>query len=88
MSITGPHYMKVFGLKYYIEIGGVIGLSRVFMSPLCTIFIFIFGTYIAAPEGKQVSDTTYLILFITTGLLNVVAAVLSLFETEEEYSPE
>ena len=88
MSITGPHYMKVFGLKYYIEIGGVIGLSRVFMSPLCTIFIFIFESYIAAPNGKQVSDTPYLILFVTTGLLNVVAAVLSLFETEEEYSPE
>ena len=49
MSITGPHYMKVFGLKYYIGIGGVIGLSRVFMSPLCTIFIFLFETYIAAP---------------------------------------
>ena len=88
MSITGPHYMKVFGLKYYIEIGGVIGLSRVFMSPLCTIFIFIFETYIAAPEGKQVSDTPYFILFFITGLLNVVAAVLSLFETEEEFSPE
>ena len=88
MSITGPHYMKVFGLKYYIEIGGVIGLSRVFMSPLCTIFIFIFETYIAAPEGKQVSDTPYFILFFTTGLLNVVAAILSLFETEEEFSPE
>ena len=88
MSITGPHYMKVFGLKYYIEIGGVIGLSRVFMSPLCTIFIFIFETYIAAPEGKQISDTPYFILFFTTGLLNVVAAILSLFETEEEFSPD
>ena len=91
MSITSPHYMKVFGLKYYIEIGGVIGLSRVFMSPLCTVFIFLFETYIAAPEDgqttKEVSDMPYIILFITTGLLNIIAAVLSLFETEEEFRP-
>ncbi len=91
MSITGPHYMKVFGLKYYIEIGGVIGLSRVFMSPLCTVFIFLFETYIAAPEDgqdpAQVSDMPYIILFVTTGLLNVVSAILSLFETEELYQP-
>lgn len=88
MSITGPHYMKVFGLKYYIEIGGVIGLIRVFMSPLCTVFIFLFETYIGAPEGKQTSDTPYFILFISTGLLNLIAAFLSFFETEEEFIPE
>jgi MFS family permease len=92
MSITSPHYMKVFGLKYYIEIGGVIGLSRVFMSPLCTVFIFLFETYIAAPEEGQspteVSDKPYFILFITCGLLNVIATILSLFETEEPYTPE
>ena len=92
MSITGPHYMKVFGLKYYIEIGGVIGLSGVFMSPLCTIFIFLFETYIAAPQPGQnpseVSDMPYIILFITCGLLNVFASILSLFETEEPYTPD
>ena len=92
MSITGPHYMKVFGLRYYIEIGGVIGLSRVFMSPLCTVFIFLFETYIAAPEEGQspaeVSDKPYFILFIVCGLLKLVATVLSLFETEEPYTPE
>jgi hypothetical protein len=89
LSITGPHYMKVFGLKYYIEIGGVIGLSRVFMSPLCTVFIFLFDTYIAAPEGatEEVSDTPYIILFIVTGSLNLISAFLSLFETEEEFKP-
>ena len=88
MSITSPHFMKVFGLKYYIEIGGVIGLSRVFMSPLCTVFIFLFETYIAAPEnGKIVSDTPYIILFFVTGLLNLISAVLCLFETEEKFSP-
>lgn len=87
ISITGPHYMKVFGLKYYIEIGGVIGLSRVFMSPLCTVFIFLFETYIAAPENGKVSDTPYIVLFVVSGLLNVIAAVLSLFETEEKFNP-
>ena len=87
MSITGPHYMKVFGLKYYIEIGGVIGLSRVFMSPLCTVFIFLFETYIATPTG-EVNITPYIILFVTTGILNIIPAILCLFETEELFSPE
>ena len=88
MSITSPHYMKVFGLKYYIEIGGVIGLSRVFMSPLCTVFIFIFETYIAPPkDGKIVSDTPYIILYFIIGLLNIIAAILCMFETEEKLSP-
>ena len=85
-SITTPHYMKVFGLKYYIEIGGVLELSRVFMSPLCTVFIFLFETYIGAPEGEQINDIPYIILFIITGLFNVIAAILSLFEPEEEYN--
>ena len=58
------------------------------MSPLCTIFIFLFETYLAAPDGKEINETPYLILFVTTGLLNVVAAVLSLFETEEQFSPD
>ena len=89
MAITGPHYMKVFGLKYYIEIGGVIGLSRVFMSPLCTVFIFLFETYIAAPEQqKPVSDTPYIILFVTSGLLNIISAILGMFEGEDLYNPE
>jgi hypothetical protein len=79
--------MKVFGLKYYIEIGGVIGLSRVFMSPLCTVFIFLFETYIATPTG-EVNITPYIILFISTGILNIVPAILCLFETEELFSPE
>ena len=58
------------------------------MSPLCTIFIFLFETYLASPDGKEINETPYLILFVTTGLLNAVAAILSLFETEEEFSPD
>ena len=59
------------------------------MSPLCNGFIFLFKTYIAAPEGgKPVSDTPYIILFVTTGLLNIIAAILIFFEGEDLYTPE
>ena len=57
------------------------------MSPLCTVFIFLFETYIATPTG-EVNITPYIILFISTGILNIVPAILCLFETEELFSPE
>ena len=59
------------------------------MSPLCTVFIFLFETYVAVPEEGQnpaeASDKPYFVLFITSGLFNVIATILSLFETEETY---
>jgi hypothetical protein len=66
-------------LRYYIEIGGVIGLNRAIMSPLCTVFIFLFETYVAVPEeGQSPAESS-------SGLLNVIETILSLFETEEPY---
>ena len=85
MAIISPHYMKVFGLKRYIQIGGVIGLYRVIMLPLNYFFMFYFDD-IFADEGKEnISDMPYIILFISCSALNAISAVLSCFEPEDEF---
>ena len=64
MAITPPHYMKVFGLKYFIQLGGVIGLHRVIMSPLIYVFMYFFDQIFATKGTQNVSDVPYIILFI------------------------
>ena len=88
MAITGPHYMKVFGLKHFIEIGGVIGLYRVFMSPICYVFMFLFDEKYAKIGTQEISDAPYFALFIVCGALNIISAVLSLSEPEEKFIEE
>ena len=36
--LNAPHYMKVFGMKHYVEISGIVGLSGVIMGPICSLF--------------------------------------------------
>ena len=86
MAITSPHYMKVFGLKYFIQLGGVIGLHRVIMSPLIYFFMYFFDQIFAAKGTQNVSDLPYIILFITCGVLNCIASVLSIFEPEDKFT--
>jgi MFS family permease len=86
MAITSPHYMKVFGLKYFIQLGGVIGLHRVIMSPLIYFFMYFFDQIFAAKGTQNVSDIPYIILFITCGALNCIASVLSIFEPEDKFT--
>ena len=84
VAIIRPHYMKVFGLKRYIQIGGVIGLYRVIMLPLNYFFMFYFDDIFA--KGKEnISDKPYIILFITCSALNAISIVLGFFEPEDEF---
>jgi len=85
IAIIGPHYMKVFGLKRYIQIGGVIGLYRVIMLPLNYFFMFYFDDIFADKGKENISDMPYIILFISCSALNAISAVLSCFEPEDEF---
>ena len=88
-SVYEPHFLKVFGIKHYIELGGVISLPGVFMGPICTVFIFIFENIFADSINSQDgSDLPYYILFITSSILNIVSSTLSFFESEEEITAE
>ena len=78
MVMNEPHYMKVFGMKHYIEISGIIRLSGVIMSPICTLFAFFIESYFS-----DNLDTVYKYMFIVSGCLQVVNVVLSIFEGED-----
>jgi len=92
-ALNNPHFIKVFGLKHYLEIDGLISSSNIIALPLCNFFLYLFDKHFATNAGDDeevtldsifASDNApYFILFITCGILNIISAVLSCFETEE-----
>ena len=77
-SIVEPHYMKVFGMKHFIEISGIIGLSNVIMGPICS-----FLAFALEQKFKNELDTVYKFMFIISALLGIVDVGLSALETED-----
>ena len=77
-ALNDPHYMKVFGMKHFIEISGIIGLSGVIMGPICSIFAFSIEQ-----SFKDNLDGVYKYMFIVSSLLYIVDIILSFFETED-----
>ena len=93
MALGTPHFLKVFGLKHYLEIGGFISLYIVIILPASQLFLLFFDNKFAkkVDEGEvkitgifESDNAPYFILFITCGILNGISAFLSCFETEEE----
>ena len=82
IQVGNPHFMKVFGLEYFIEIAGIIGLSTLFLSPLCSFLAF----YIGKMEEKR--DLALKIMYMTGGGLSFVSVILAAFETEEPFNYE
>ena len=76
--LNEPHYMKVFGMKHYVEISGIVGLSGVIMGPICSLFAFFIEN-----SFKESSDTVYKYMFITAACLHIIDVILSFFETED-----
>ena len=76
-AMNEPHYMKVFGMKHFIEISGIIGLSGVIMGPICSLFAFFIES-----NFRDNLDAVYKYMFIVAGCLHAVGVVLSFFETE------
>lgn len=74
-----PHYMKVFGMKYYVEVGGIIGLANVIMGPICSFFAFFVEN---SCEDKLFA---YKIIFISGAALNIVSLVLSVLEPDDAF---
>ena len=92
VALGTPHFLKVFGLKHYLEIGGFISLYIIIILPLSLIFLLLvdnkFAKKVDEDSVKITSifdsdNTPYFILFTTCGILNAVSAILSCFETEE-----
>lgn len=74
-----PHYMKVFGMKYYVEIGGVIGLASLIMGPLCAFFAFF------VEKNVENKDLAYKIIFNSGAALNIVSIVIAILESDDEF---
>ena len=65
--VLPTHYMKVFWMKYYVEVRGVVGFSNVMRGPICAFFWYF--------VENNVSDKifAYRIIFITGAVMNIVS---------------
>jgi MFS family permease len=81
-SVMRPYIMKIYGMKYFIEIGGVItictGIINISKGFLSFLISFHFHT------GKEL-QFPYRIIFIIGIGLNALAYILALKEKEEEF---
>lgn len=77
-TLNEPHYMKVFGMKHFIEIAGIVGLASVIMGPIISIFAFTIEK-----NFRDNLDTAYKFMFLSGASLNIVDVVLSLFESDD-----
>ena len=79
-NLIRPYIMKIYGMKYYIEIGGVVticmGIINIFKGGLSFLLSFYYHT------GKELQTPYRIIFFVGTGL-NVIAYFLALKEKEE-----
>ena len=79
IAVLPPHYMKVFGMKYYVEVGGVVGFANVIMGPICSLFAYF------VENGVEDKIFAYRIIFITGAAMNIVSLVIGIFESDEEF---
>lgn len=79
MATIAPHIMKVFGMKYYIEIGGVIA----FGFALGTVFSTIVSYLVTSILNN--SKFGFFLMYVIGGGMATVAAVLGLFEDDREF---
>lgn len=79
IAVLPTHYMKVFGMKYYVEVGGVVGFANVIMGPICAFFAYF------VENGVADKIFAYRIIFITGAAMNIVSLVLSVFESDDEF---
>ena len=77
-TLNEPHYMKVFGMKHFIEIAGIVGLASVIMGPIISIFAFTIEK-----NFSDNLDTAYKFMFLSGASLNIVDVVLSIFESDD-----
>ena len=87
IAITTPHFMKVFGLKYFIEISTIIRIPSTILNPVNMVLMYLFENKLGN-TGSEYLFTPFFILYIILGGLNAIAAILSCFETEDIFISE
>jgi hypothetical protein len=79
--IIDPHIMKVYGIKNYIEIGGFVKASGGISEILCIIFVFYLENNFSGDK-----DFIYKIMYIISGIFNLISLILGVFEGDDEYN--
>ena len=94
-AIRLPHIMKVYGMKHYIEINALIAISSIIISPIISVFMFVFDSKYA--KDNKISDNNnkislfdssnrpYFILLTICGCLAFITGILSCFEPEDKF---
>ena len=82
-SIIQPHIMRIFGIKYSIEIGGVIGISMGIINILKGLLSFLISLYYKT--GKELQKAYRFVFLIGIGL-NICGFYLASKEKEESFN--
>ena len=81
MNIMNPHIMKVFGIKYLMQLGGIINLSNGLANVIGSIFAFI----VSQVYSDKDQNVGYYILYGVGGAFSLFALVLSFCENDDEF---
>ena len=79
--IIDPHIIKVYGIRNYIEIGGIIRSS----GGMCEIISVVFAFYL---ENNFSGDKSYVykLMYIISGCFNLISLALGLFEGDDKFN--
>ena len=81
--IIGPHMMKVYGIKNYIQIGGIIRSSE----GICEILSIIFAFYLENNVFGN-KDYIYRSMYTISGFLSLISLGIGLFESDDKFNYE
>ena len=71
--------MKVFGTFIYIELNSYVSFLMTFMISLMSPIVYYIETQL------EVKDNAYWILFISLGILNLIATILGIFIDDSQF---
>lgn len=81
MNIMNPHIMKVFGIKYLMQLGGIINLSNGLSNVIGSIFAFV----VSQVYSEKNQNVGYYILYGVGGVFSLLALMLSFCENDDEF---
>ncbi len=82
MTAINPHVMGVYGIKYTLELNGIIGIFSGISSLVGAIISFVFG--LIWTTGKEIIFP-YRVVYTVGSVLSISAFILQWFEPNEEF---
>ena len=79
-SILYPHIMKIFGIKYYLELSGIVSLMDSLSSPFVSAFVYSMDFFF---ENNR--NFGYFLVYFFCGILNIISIYFTCYENEIEF---